>query len=278
MKPRSFDYVAPDTRDEALDLLAEHGDDACVLAGGQSLTALLNQRLVAPKVLIDIMRIGELDVIRSVHGSREIGAGVRMTRAMRDSGVPLLVRAIAFVGYPAIRNAGTVCGSVAHAGPAAEIPAVLVALGGEVVLESRRQRRGVAASQFFQGHFATAREPDELIVAVRIPARSNQRVVFMEVTPRPGGGEAPTIAVAATADQGPDGRPTRATIALAGAAERPVSVALAEAVLAGEQPAGDAITSLSREIDPPTSLHAGPGHRRRLIDALVKRALRELLS
>ena len=186
MKPSRFEYLAPETCEEALGALAEHGDDAAVLAGGQSLIPMMNLRIAAPGVLIDVMRTPDLRGIRCENGRTEIGAGVRMAEAEQDSTVPLLQRALRHVGHPAIRNAGTVCGSVAHADPAAELPAVLLALDGEVVLRSVRGERIVAADEFFRSYYMTAREPDELVVAVRIPAYTS-RVAFHEATPRLGG-------------------------------------------------------------------------------------------
>lgn len=170
MKPSAFEYFAPETREEVLGALAEHGDDAAVLAGGQSLIPMMNLRIAAPRVLIDIMRAPELRMIRRERDATEVGAGVRMAQAEHEASVPLLRRALRHVGHPAIRNCGTVCGSVAHADPAAEVPAVLLALDGEVVVDSVRGERVVAADEFFRSYYTTARAPDELVAAVRIPA------------------------------------------------------------------------------------------------------------
>jgi CO/xanthine dehydrogenase FAD-binding subunit len=198
VKPSAFDYLAPETCEEALGALAEHGDDAAVLAGGQSLIPMMNLRIAAPRVLIDVMRAPELHGIRNEGDTIEIGAGVRMTEAEHCADVPLLRRALGHVGHPAIRNRGTVCGSVAHADSAAEVPAVLLALDGQVVLRSARGQRVLAADDFFRSYYTTAREPDELVVAVRLPA-GPPRVAFHEATPRLGGstGEFATAGVAA---------------------------------------------------------------------------------
>ena len=138
MKPRPFDYVRPDTVDEVIEILAEHGDDARVLAGGQTLLAMLNLRLVAPEVVVDITRIAELDAIREVDGRIEVGAAVTQNRLLNwpalAQKLPLLAAALPFVGHFQTRNKGTVCGSVAHADPASEIPLALAVLDGEVVL------------------------------------------------------------------------------------------------------------------------------------------------
>ena len=281
MKPSACEYLAPETCEEAVRALAEHGDEAAVLAGGQSLIPMMNLRIAAPRVLIDIMGIDELDVIRDEGGSIEIGAGVRMTRAERETRAPLLATALGHVGHPAIRNCGTVCGSVAHADPAAEVPAVVLALDGEVVLQSARGRRAVAADAFFHSYFTTAREPDEIVVAVRIPAGA-PRVAFLEVTPRLGGstGEFATVAVAAAAELDAAGRFVRASLAFAGVAERAIRAREAEALLTGAEPTAEvleaAAQSAAEAVDPPADVHAGPEYRRHLVGVLTRRALAEL--
>ena len=149
MKPRPFDYVRPDTVDEAVALLAEHGDDARVLAGGQSLMAMLNLRLADPAVLIDIARIAELDAIRDLGDRIEVGAAVTQNKLLAwpelADKLPLLAAALPFVGHFQTRNKGTVCGSIAHADPSSELPLSLAALDGEVVLRSQRGTRMLAA-------------------------------------------------------------------------------------------------------------------------------------
>ena len=283
MKPSACEYLAPETCEEAVRTLAEHGDEAAVLAGGQSLIPMMNLRIAAPSVLIDIMGIEELDAIRDEGGSIEIGAGVRMTRAEREARAPLLAKALRHVGHTAIRNCGTVCGSVAHADPAAEVPAVVLALDGEVVLQSTRGRRMVAADAFFHSYFTTAREPDEIVVAVRIPT-APPRVAFLEVTPRLGGstGEFATVALAAAAELDAAGRFARVSLAFAGVAERAIRAREAEALLVGAEPTADLVEAAARSaagaVDPPADVHAGPEYRRHLIGVLTRRALAELAS
>ena len=283
MKPTAFEYLAPDSSEEAVALLAEHGEEATVLAGGQSLIPMMNFRIAAPSRVIDIMRIAELRVIRSVDGWIEIGAGVRMAQAEREGGSALLAAALTHVGHPAIRKAGTVCGSVAHADPAAELPAVLLALDGEVALRSARGVRVVAADQFFRSYFTTVREPDELVVAVRIPA-SARRIAFHEVTPRMAGstGEFATVAVAASAERDDAGRFTSVSLGYAGVAERAIRAPEAEVLLTGGEPTAEAITaaaeSAASAVDPPVDVHAGREYRRHLVRALTRRALGELSS
>jgi len=209
MKPRPFDYARPDTVDEALAILAEHGDDARVLAGGQTLMAMLNLRLLAPEVVVDITRISELDVIREVDGKIEVGAAVTQNRLLAwpalAEKLPLLAAALPFVGHFQIRNKGTVCGSIAHADPASEIPLSLAVLEGEVVLRSRQGAHGgirvLAAAEFQQGMLATARVPDELITAVRFPVANGKRgAAFREVARRHG--DFAIVAVAAVVEGG----------------------------------------------------------------------------
>src|SRR6202163_4914544 len=155
MKPRPFDYVRPDTIEEALAILAEHGDDARILAGGQTLLAMLNLRVVEAAILVDITRIAELDLIREVDGKIEVGAAVTQNRLLAwpalAAKLPLLAAALPFVGHFQTRNKGTVCGSIAHADPSSELPLALAVLGGDVVLRSRRGVRTLAAPEFQLG-------------------------------------------------------------------------------------------------------------------------------
>jgi len=203
MKPRPFDYVRPDTVEEALALLAEYGDDARVLAGGQSLVPMLNLRLIDPAVLIDISRIAALDHIREAGGTIEIGAAVTQNTLLAwpqlQEKLPLLAAALPFVGHFQTRNKGTVCGSVAHADPSAEIPLALAVAGGEVVLRSQRGERVLKAQDFQQDMLSTARAPDELIAAVRFPAVAGRGAAFREVARRHG--DFALVSLAAVADK-----------------------------------------------------------------------------
>jgi 2-furoyl-CoA dehydrogenase FAD binding subunit len=231
MKPRPFDYVRPDTVEEAVALLAEYGDDARILAGGQSLVPMLNLRLVDAKVLIDVSRIAELDAIRNFseageaddaiaearpaatrgglkvienprpHEMVEVGAAVTQNRLMAwpqlAQKLPLLATALPFVGHFQTRNKGTVCGSIAHADPSAELPLALAVLDGEVVLRSKKTTRVLRAAQFQKDMLTTARAADELITAVRFSVTTGQGVAFREVARRHG--DFAIVAVAAIA-------------------------------------------------------------------------------
>lgn len=190
MKPRPFDYVRPDTVEEVLALLAEYGDDARILAGGQSLIPMLNLRLADPAVLIDISCIAALGEIRD-GPAVEIGAAVTQNALLAwpllAQRLPLVAAALPFVGHFQTRNKGTVCGSMAHADPSAELPLALAVYGGDVVLRSKaRGERVLSVAEFQKGMLATAREPDELITAVRFQTLPGWGVGFREVARRHG--------------------------------------------------------------------------------------------
>ena len=190
MKPAPFDYVRAETLDEALAALAAEGGDARVIAGGQSLMAMLNMRLARPKVLVDIMRIGDLDRIAEDRGRIVVGAGVRQARLLAwnelAAKLPLVALALPWSGHEQTRSRGTICGSVAHADPSAEMPLCLIALGGEVHLRSTRRQRVVAASDYITGMMSTARQDEEMIEAVSFPVSVGRGYGFREVARRHG--------------------------------------------------------------------------------------------
>ena len=190
MKPHPFDYARAETIDEAVGLLAEHGEAARIIAGGQSLLAMLNLRLLEPGILVYITRIPELANIREHDGKIEVGAAVTQNRLLAWPGLkeklPLLAAALPFVGHFQTRNKGTVCGSIAHADPSSEIPLTLATLEGEVVLQSRKGTRVLKASEFQRGMLMTARRLDEVVTAVRFPLHAGQRAAFREVARRHG--------------------------------------------------------------------------------------------
>jgi 2-furoyl-CoA dehydrogenase FAD binding subunit len=167
MKPAAFDYVRAETLDEALEVLRQEGSDARIIAGGQSLMAMLNMRLARPKTLIDIMRLPELARIDTKDDTIVVGAGVRQAALLAwpelGRSLQLLALALPWTGHAQTRSRGTVCGSIAHADPSAELPLVLQALGGEVHLRSAKRRRRVAAREFFAGMMTTTRAEEELI-------------------------------------------------------------------------------------------------------------------
>ena len=218
MKPPSFDYVRSASVEEAIEMLAEHGDDARVLAGGQSLVAMLNMRLLAPEVIVDISRVPELATIAHIGDAMEIGAAVTQAAVQRLDGLaahlPLVARALPFVGHYQTRARGTVCGSIAHADPSSELPLCLAVLDGTVVLRSSRGTRTMAASDFQQDVLTTACEPDEMIVAVRFPLHApGDRCAFTEFGIRHGDFAIVAVAVLAST--------TRVRVAIGGCSDRP---------------------------------------------------------
>jgi 2-furoyl-CoA dehydrogenase FAD binding subunit len=271
MKPRRFDYVRPDNADEAVAVLAEYGEDASVLAGGQSLMAMLNLRLAEPAVLIDIASLKELDYVRVANGKVEVGAAVTQNR-LKDwpelaGKLPLLAAALPFVGHFQTRNKGTVCGSIAHADPSSEIPLVLATLGGEVVLRSHRGTRVLGAADFQRGTLTTAREPDELVMAVRFPVQPTARVAFREVARRHG--DFAIIAVAACVEDGDTVR-----IGIGGIADRP---AARRATIDSAAEAKDIFESLAWELKGYDDLHASARLRRDLLRRIGPAAVEEAL-
>jgi 2-furoyl-CoA dehydrogenase FAD binding subunit len=271
MKPRRFDYVRPDTVDEAVAVLAEYGEAASVLAGGQSLMAMLNLRLAEPAVLIDIASLKALDYIRVAGNTIEIGAAVTQNRLKEWSELagklPLLSAALPFVGHFQTRNKGTVCGSIAHADPSSEIPLALATLGGEVVLRSQRGARVLAASDFQRGMLTTAREPDELIVAVCFPIQTMPRVAFREVARRHG--DFAIIAVAAFCEEHNTVR-----VGIGGVADRP---AVRRARIDSTSDAKDMFDSLALELEGYDDLHASARLRRDLLRRVGPIAVEEAL-
>ena len=254
MKPPPFKYVAPRSLEEALAILAEHGDEAKALAGGQSLVPLLNFRLTRPSVLVDLNRVEGLDYLET----GRIGALVRMRRIEREASEPLLRRAATFVGHPQIRARGTACGSVAHADPAAELPCALLALGARVRLRSVRGERELPVADFLLGTFWTALEPDELLVEIEVPEQPpGTRSAFVE--------HARVHDDFALAGAAVVVRPDGLVVSLLAVDDRPVRVDL-PADVAGEPREAAAL-----------AVRALPdGYRRALVEVLVRRALEEV--
>ena len=281
MKPAPFEYHRPDSVEEALSLLAEHGYDAKLLAGGQSLVPAMNFRMAVPAVLIDLNRIAGLDGIAEVDGGLRIGAMVRQRAAERDPLVaaraPLIAETLPYVAHAQIRNRGTMGGSIAHADPAAEVPAVMLALDARFRLRGPNGERLVAAGEFFTGLFGTALEPDEMLTEIEVPAAAPRAGwAFDEVSRRHGDYALAGVASAVEVDG--DGRCRSARIALLSVGEGPVLAAEAAAALIGEAPDEGAIRAAAeaasqRDVDPPGDIHASPEYRRQLVKVLVTRVL-----
>ena len=286
MKPPLFEYEAPETLDEALRLLAEHADEAKVLAGGQSLVPLLNFRLAKPGLLVDINRVRALDYVRRSDGWLEIGAIARQRAVELDptatQACPLLTEALSYVGHFQIRNRGTVVGSLAHADPAAELPAVAFALGAELDVCGQRGRRSVPASEFFLGYLTTALQADELLVAVRFPARAPRTgYAFTEFARRHG--DFALVGVAAVVELDEAGsRCTSLRLAYTGVGPRPVLFEDPQGILRGQVPDPRVISVVAQRaaslLEPDSDLHASGEYRRDLAGVLAERALQMALS
>ena len=277
MKPAPFAYHAPRALDETLGLLARHGDEAKILAGGQSLVPLLNFRLARPAVVVDINRMSGLGEIREEDRQIAVGALVRQRRleVWARQGFPLLAEALRYVGHHAIRTRGTVAGSLAHADPAAELPALLVCLEGSVVARSPAGHREVRARELFVSHLTTSLRPDELITEVRLPRlHTGAGWGFLEVARRHGDfalvGAAAVVSLA-------DGRIAEPRVALFGCGATPVRASRAEAILAGQPPTPEAVAAAARDaagaLAPESDLHATADYRRRVAQTLMVRAL-----
>jgi CO/xanthine dehydrogenase FAD-binding subunit len=280
MKPAQFEYDDPRTVEEALDLLALHGDDCKVLAGGQSLVPLMNFRLARPGRLIDVNGVQSLAHITAENGRLVIGAMTRHSQVEHSAEIaqrwPLLTEAIGWVGHSQIRNRGTVGGSVAHADPAAELPAAFAALDATFQVRSKRGSRALGWKQFFVSEFTTSLAPDELVTAVEVPAQDPKTgTAFVEYARRHGdfalGGAAVTLKV------GPDGRCERATIALLSAGPAPVRAEAAELQLRGAKLDQASIRAASAEavkgLHPTSDIHGSTEYRVRLLQTMTERAL-----
>jgi carbon-monoxide dehydrogenase medium subunit len=281
MKLPPVDYEAPATVSEAVALLAEHGDEASVLAGGQSLIPLLALRLAHPAVLIDINGIAELSGVSATDGHVAMGAMTREYVAEESQTVadalPLLAAALPLIGHEAIRSRGTVGGSLAHADPAAELPAVARALDAEFVVRGPSGDRVVPAAEWFEGYLMTSRRPDELLLEVRFPAaRPGTGVSFQEVARRHGDFAIVGLATSLTLS---GGAISDARLAFTGVSDVPVRAVDAEDLLVGERPSTELFDEAARratgDLDPPADLHGSSDYRKRVAAALVRRGLRE---
>jgi aerobic carbon-monoxide dehydrogenase medium subunit len=263
--PAPFDYIAASSAAHAIELLAEHGDDAKLLAGGHSLLPMMKLRLAAPEVLIDIGRVEELTGITIAGDDLVIGAMTRHAELAAATLVqdcaPLLAHAAAQVGDPQIRHRGTIGGSLAHGDPAADLPMALVALGGSVELRGPAGTRTVSADDFFTGYFETALEPDELLTAVRVPSRPGQPWGYQKFTRR--ANDWAIVGAAATGGR----------IALANMGSVPIRALAAEQALAGGASAAEAAELAAEGTSPGEDIHADRPFRQHLARVLTRRAL-----
>jgi carbon-monoxide dehydrogenase medium subunit len=280
VKPPRFEYHAPGTVDEAVALLARYGGDAKVLAGGQSLMPMLNFRLTRPAALVDVNRIPALAYLREDDGTVALGAMTRQ-RTIEFSPVvarrlPLLHEATRWVGHLPIRSRGTVGGSIAHADPSAEYPAVLTALDGEVVAQGPRGRRTLRPRELFETYLTTRLAPDELLVEVRLPAMpAGAGSAFEEFARRHG--DFAIVGIAAMVVRS-GARCTAARLASAGAGPVPVRLRAAEEILErdglGEAAVEAAAARAAELVDPDSDVHASAEYRRHLTRVLTARAIR----
>jgi carbon-monoxide dehydrogenase medium subunit len=283
VKPASFDYYAPRSVDEAVHILAEAGQDGRVLAGGQSLMPMLNCRIVNPTVLVDINRIEELDRVELTDANLTLGALVRHAELLRDAriraGWPLLAEATAYVAHPAIRNRGTVCGSISHNDPAAEQPGMLVTLGGTVVIAGATGRRELPAEEFLTGMMSNALEPGEMVVAVRYPRpAAGTSVAFVEFARRLGDFALAGAAATLTLRKGVC---EQARVTVVGMRDGAFRARDAEAVLTGraldrgtsKDAFAEAVAKVVAAVEPSEDVHASADYRRHLAGVMTTRAL-----
>ena len=282
MKPAPFDYVIHDSLPAVLSELAEHGDDAKLLAGGQSLVPAMNFRLVQPSLLVDINRLDELSYIRpSDDGGLRIGALTRQ-RALEQSALvaeraPLMHEAMPEIAHLQIRTRGTIGGSLAHADPAAELPVILVALNGRLVIQNQSGTREVHASDFFRGLFTTALQPEDMLVEVIVPPRSRRSGwAFVEFARRRG--DYALLGVAAGIEIDQDGNCSKAKLVYLNAGDVPVVASGAAKILMGQKPGREefeavAIHAAEHELDPVGNIHASAAYLQRLAHVLTLRAL-----
>lgn len=284
MKPPKFDYHAPTTVEQALELLGRYGGDAKVLAGGQSLMPLLNFRLSRPAALVDLNRIPSLAYIKEQDGQMRFGAMTRQ-RTIEFSSVvkervPLLREATKLVGHLPIRTRGTIGGSIAHADPSAEYPAVLTALEGEVVARGPKGERVVKAGDLFRTYLTTSLEPDEILVEVRMPAMPAGAGYALEEFARRHGDFAIVGIAAVIVREGQ--RCKSARLATAGAGPVPLRLRAAEEILERDGLGEAAIAAAARRaaelVSPDADIHASADYRRHLTGVLTKRALTRALA
>ena len=280
MKPPRFDYLAPRTLDEALAHLHHHGDQAKILAGGQSLIPMLNFRLAHPGVVVDVNRLTDLAYVRQHDGGVAVGALTRQHAVERSdlvrARVPVVAEACRFIGHAPIRHRGTFGGNLAHADPASELPAVMVALEAEMAVASRAGNRAVPAGEFFIGPLTSALRPSEMLTEIRIPAAPPRTGgAFVEMARRAGDFALVGVAALVTLDEA--GQCARARIALCGVGPTPVRARAAEDALVGQAPTtavlDEAADRAAAATSPPSDVHGSAEFRRKLARHFARQAL-----
>jgi carbon-monoxide dehydrogenase medium subunit len=282
MKPAPFEYYAPTTVEEALAHLAQHGYDAKVLAGGQSLVPTMNFRLAQPSVLVDLNRIPELFYIKPADdGGVRVGAMTRESQVEHDPLIaeraPLVFEAMPHIAHPQIRNRGTFGGCIAHADPAAELPAVSVAMSARFRIRNQAGERWVPADEFFIGFFTTVMQPDDLLVEIALPPlppRSGYS--FQEIARRHG--DYALVGAAAMVVLDHNNQCQQARLVFLSVGEGPVGAVQAAETLQGQVPTSEAIeaaaeAAASADVDPGSDIHASADYRRHLVKVLARRSL-----
>jgi CO/xanthine dehydrogenase FAD-binding subunit len=286
VKPASFEYQAPHSIDQALEFMREHGDEAKILAGGQSLVPAMNFRVVQPAVLVDINRVPGMNYIHEDGIVLRIGAMTRERQLEFDPLVakrtPLLAEALPFIAHPQIRNRGTIGGSLVNADPAAELPVLMLALNARLKAQKVSGERWIAAENFFVGMFTTALEADEMLVEIELPAMPKRTGwSFMEVAPRRGDYALMGVAALVTLDE--QKKCKQAKLVYLNAGDGPVDALEAAKLLEGERVDDKMIESAAMhasesEITPFGNVHVSPEFQRHLANALTKRALKQALE
>jgi len=273
MIPAAFDYVRAGSAEEAVGLIGQHGDEAKFLAGGHSLLPLMKLRLAQPSVLVDIGRITDLSYIRDGGDHIAIGALTRHrdieTSDVLHEHAPLLAHAASHVGDPQVRHRGTLGGSLAHGDPASDLPAVVLALRGSIVVRGSGGERTIAADDFFRGFLETALAPDEVITEVRVPKTGDAGWAFEKFNRR--AQDWAIVGVAAVGGEQPG-------VALVNMADTPVRATAVEAALQSGASPADAAAGAGDDTEPPSDLNASPEYRRHLARVLVGRALETVVA
>jgi carbon-monoxide dehydrogenase medium subunit len=286
MKPAPFEYKAPVSLDQALELMSEHGDQATLLAGGQSLIPAMNFRVVQPTIIVDLNGIDSMAYVRTADGAVQIGAMTRQRALEHDQMIaeraPLLSESLPHIAHPQIRNRGTLGGSLVHADPAAELPVVALAREARFKLGNREKERWIDANDFFQGMFMTALEPDELLLEVEFPPLPDRTGwSFKELSRRRGDYAMMGVAAIVTLDQ--SGKVERARLVYLNAGDGPLLAEQASAMLVGEEPKEPLIDEAAafaseKEIEPFGNVHASIEYQTHLAQVLTKRTLNTALD
>lgn len=286
MKPAPFEYHAPSSIEEVLDLKHQYGDDAKFLAGGQSLVPAMNFRIVQPSVLIDLNRVNELSFIKEDKNVIRVGSMARERHLEFDSSIkkytPLLHEAVPFIAHPQIRNRGTIGGSIVNADPAAELPVLMIALNAKLKTKNKSGERWIDAKDFFAGMFTTALEPDEVLIEIELPfAEKNTGWSFMEVAPRSGDYAMMGVAALVTLDK--NKKCKSAKLVYLNAGDGPVEAVEAEKLLEGEVLNDTLIEKIAshaseKEINPFGNIHASIDFQRHLAKVLTQKTLKQALE